>query len=108
MKFAGTPDSTRFGQEWKAEQGCPRERPLPCSHPPRGQAHRTGGGRADRGMSSPGRTGQRRRIKARMEMSCQLDSFPGQLARAVCKGPGRGGIDLSVVPVGDFRRVCLA
>lgn len=42
----------------------------------------TGDGRSDWGMSSPGRTGQKRRIKVRIETSCQLDSFRGQLARA--------------------------
>lgn len=77
----------------------------PCPHPTQGQAHRTGDGRSDWGMSSPGRTGQGG-IKARMERSCQPDSFHGQLARAgMQRAWAWGGISLSV---GDFRSVYLA
>lgn len=66
----------------KQSQGRARERHLSRLPPSLGQAHRTGDGRSYWGMSSSGRTGQGRRIKVRMETSCQPDSFCGQLAGA--------------------------
>jgi len=80
-----------MGWDGNQSQGCARYGHL-CLLPPQpGQAYRTGGGRSDWGMSSPGRTEQRRRSEVRMGMDCQPDSFHGQLVRVGMQRAGTWG-----------------